>query len=339
MKSWYDHVLNRLICKYLISPEEFTEQIDEVFEKNSNCISNSGEKDNSSIYDSPRKVLDKYIEINSDETEMILALKDRLKEKGKNLPQNIVYNNSYGWVAFLEELKKDVYTRMKELVKRNPAPENIGCLMDLAFIEAYGFKKHGDLMSFLFTLPSCLWEAQFLSSLERRAFEKVLIRNSQIIYLLLYFAEKFSNRLRLLNILKLWKDNILKMINSGKVPKEFSSEEILVHAIFGGPWHLGDTLDKITKIISHLTGVKNTDPCEPLFDEEFVRYLLDKVDMFEEICRSKDSNDATPCPYCGNPLNPLAKQCFSCHMDWHDPNNVIKHKVGENKKADGKKEN
>ncbi len=34
----------------------------------------------------------------------------------------------------------------------------------------------------------------------------------------------------------------------------------------------------------------------------------------------------SPCPYCGYPLNtPLAKQCFFCHMDWHDPNNVIKH--------------
>ncbi len=33
-----------------------------------------------------------------------------------------------------------------------------------------------------------------------------------------------------------------------------------------------------------------------------------------------------PCPYCGYPLNtPLAKQCFFCQMDWHDPNNVIKH--------------
>ena len=36
----------------------------------------------------------------------------------------------------------------------------------------------------------------------------------------------------------------------------------------------------------------------------------------------------SPCPYCGSPLNtPLAKQCLSCHMDWHDPNNVIKHNV------------
>jgi len=35
-----------------------------------------------------------------------------------------------------------------------------------------------------------------------------------------------------------------------------------------------------------------------------------------------------PCPYCGNPLTtPLAKQCFDCHMDWHNPNNVIKHNV------------
>jgi hypothetical protein len=32
---------------------------------------------------------------------------------------------------------------------------------------------------------------------------------------------------------------------------------------------------------------------------------------------------SAPCPYCGKPLrNSMAKQCLSCKMDWHDPNNV-----------------
>jgi hypothetical protein len=32
------------------------------------------------------------------------------------------------------------------------------------------------------------------------------------------------------------------------------------------------------------------------------------------------------CPYCGKPLaTDRAKQCFSCGMDWHDPDSVVKH--------------
>ncbi len=32
-----------------------------------------------------------------------------------------------------------------------------------------------------------------------------------------------------------------------------------------------------------------------------------------------------PCPHCGEPLRtPLAKQCLSCGMDWHDPANVVR---------------
>jgi hypothetical protein len=33
-----------------------------------------------------------------------------------------------------------------------------------------------------------------------------------------------------------------------------------------------------------------------------------------------------PCPFCGKLLKTQkAKQCLECGMDWHDPNNVIRH--------------
>lgn len=35
-----------------------------------------------------------------------------------------------------------------------------------------------------------------------------------------------------------------------------------------------------------------------------------------------------PCPYCGKLLrNKMAKQCFECGMDWHDPQNVTGRKA------------
>ena len=44
-----------------------------------------------------------------------------------------------------------------------------------------------------------------------------------------------------------------------------------------------------------------------------------------------------PCPYCGQPLRTSrAKQCFECHIDWHNTDNVIKHQVEETKQEDGK---
>ncbi len=35
--------------------------------------------------------------------------------------------------------------------------------------------------------------------------------------------------------------------------------------------------------------------------------------------------DTVPCPHCGNPLRtPRARQCLTCGMDWHDPENVVR---------------
>lgn len=43
--------------------------------------------------------------------------------------------------------------------------------------------------------------------------------------------------------------------------------------------------------------------------------------------RSKHEQDGPPCPICGEPLRTKeAKQCLSCGMDWHDPDNIVRHK-------------
>jgi len=69
-----------------------------------------------------------------------------------------------------------------------------------------------------------------------------------------------------------------------------------------------------------------------LEDDELRSQLAEAAkEYFEGPSKEPESK---PCPYCGQPLRaPLAKQCFECHMDWHDPNNVIKHDVDETKKA------
>lgn len=68
----------------------------------------------------------------------------------------------------------------------------------------------------------------------------------------------------------------------------------------------------------------------PVLEDDRLRGEL--LEAVTEFCEGPSIGPETkPCPYCGNPLNPLAKQCFSCHMDWHDPNNVIKHIIDENK--------
>ncbi len=42
--------------------------------------------------------------------------------------------------------------------------------------------------------------------------------------------------------------------------------------------------------------------------------------------RTKHGETGPPCPYCGEPLRTeRAQQCLSCGMDWHDPNNVVRH--------------
>ena len=49
----------------------------------------------------------------------------------------------------------------------------------------------------------------------------------------------------------------------------------------------------------------------------------------------KTSIIKAPCPYCGRPLRTAkAKQCFSCHADWHDPDNVVRNDVGKHEDND-----
>jgi ankyrin repeat protein len=39
----------------------------------------------------------------------------------------------------------------------------------------------------------------------------------------------------------------------------------------------------------------------------------------------EEAKSDVACPYCGRPLRTAqAKQCFSCHMDWHDPANPVR---------------
>lgn len=63
-----------------------------------------------------------------------------------------------------------------------------------------------------------------------------------------------------------------------------------------------------------------------LENEQLRSQLLEAV---EECFNGPSENlEPTPCPYCREPLRTSKSlQCFSCHRDWHDPENVIKHKV------------
>lgn len=43
--------------------------------------------------------------------------------------------------------------------------------------------------------------------------------------------------------------------------------------------------------------------------------------------QTKHGEVGPPCSHCGTPLRTHeAKQCLACGMDWHDPNNIIRHK-------------
>ena len=68
--------------------------------------------------------------------------------------------------------------------------------------------------------------------------------------------------------------------------------------------------------------------------------MLDVQDAYEKVTGLKfDGGDpkvighyrlsfyGPPCPYCGRLLaTHRAKQCLTCSMDWHDPQNVVCHK-------------
>ena len=71
-----------------------------------------------------------------------------------------------------------------------------------------------------------------------------------------------------------------------------------------------------------------------------LREMLDglkhcREDDVDHTDTSDEKETAEPCPYCREPLRtPLAKQCFHCHMDWHNLDNIIKHEVGRNESVD-----
>ena len=60
-----------------------------------------------------------------------------------------------------------------------------------------------------------------------------------------------------------------------------------------------------------------------------IREEMEEDDMPDS---SNRKENLVLCPFCDKPLRtPLAKQCFNCHRDWHDPNNIIKYDVDENR--------
>jgi len=70
-----------------------------------------------------------------------------------------------------------------------------------------------------------------------------------------------------------------------------------------------------------------------LEDDELRKQLADAVQEYFE--GPSEETETKPCPYCGQPLRtPKAKQCFECHMDWHDPSNIVKHNVDKSKRAE-----
>ena len=76
----------------------------------------------------------------------------------------------------------------------------------------------------------------------------------------------------------------------------------------------------------------------PVLDNDEMRSQLAKT--VTEYCEGPSEEvEPTFCPYCSLPLpTPQAKQCFKCHMDWHDPDNVIRKQVDENKLANEPKD-
>lgn len=52
---------------------------------------------------------------------------------------------------------------------------------------------------------------------------------------------------------------------------------------------------------------------------------VDGWTLVEGVSPADTLDETAPCPYCGKELRtPAAKQCRSCLMDWHDPNNVYR---------------
>jgi hypothetical protein len=213
--------------------------------------------------------------------------------------------------------------------KRKPSPKAALFLLGLLFntqklphsikIDKFEVSTGKYIFYFLLTLPIDFWGKSFLKNLPKLKIEELLEENMAYLFdVLPYFNSEKVN-----NCLEKWKNEFKNRIKEEK-KRCVSSEERFLYAIFGGHSLLKDKhyYDLVNEALSVLSKKKGN---IRKIGEKYLREYLNEICQENEKRRADEEKESTilPCPYCGKPLKTkLAKMCFHCGLDWHDPKNV-----------------